>query len=119
MATSATAAFYSSDIFVDEVDFTPMVAPEGVPPLQTERVEIPSAWLSMAAVTIAGVITIVSSALAPAMTSVTFEGAKVTESPGDTSGTRVHILKSERAKRLFSSVPLGAAEQLPDPDYGL
>ena len=64
-------------------------------------------------------ITIVSSALAPSMTSVTFQGANVTESPGETSAARVHVMKSERAKRLFSSVPLGAAEQLPDPDYGL
>lgn len=115
---AATEQFYQSDIFVGEVDFTPIDPTAKLAPLQNERIDIPSTRLSVAALAFVGVLTIASSALPPSMFSMPFS-VMTGESPGHRSIDSVHLLKAERAKRLFSSVPLSDAEQLPDPDYGL
>jgi hypothetical protein len=118
---TATDKFYGTDVFVEEVDFTVVDPQEPLTPLQQGRVEITSRWLGVAAIAFVGMLTLVTSSVAASVTAttVTSDRSPTTAPPTATSMPRIHLQKSNRAKRMFASVPLNEVEQLPDPDYGL
>lgn len=119
MAT--TDQFYGTDVFADGVDFTVVDPQEPLAPLQQGRVEITSKWLGVAAIALVGMLTITTSSVAASVTATTVtSGRSPTASPPTaTSMPQIHLQKSNRAKRMFASVPLNEVEQVPDPDYGL
>jgi hypothetical protein len=53
---TATEKFYRDDVFVDEIEYTSIVAEDALPPLQRDRVPFSPAMLSVAAVAVAGIL---------------------------------------------------------------
>lgn len=116
-----TTEFYETKLFGVEIDLSE-VQGAAQPPLRTDRVPVASMLITAAAVTVVGVLTLVTppasslSALTPrSYETVVMDRARVAgvETPA------AHRRAAERFRRLFRAVPLNDVEKLPDPDFGL
>jgi hypothetical protein len=112
--------FYETQVFEVDVDFSEL--PEGqVQPLRTDRVQVASIVGCVAAIAVAGVLTL-TVASASMSTPVAWHEAASTAPAAAVERVPVpdgHRAAADRFKKLFGAVPLNDVERLPDPDYDL
>jgi len=113
--------FYETPVFEVDVDFSEL--PEGqVQPLRTDRVQVSSIVGCVAAIAVAGVLTLTVASASMSMPVAWQEAAGWTTH--DAAVERVPVPDSHQAaaarfKKLFREVSLNDVERLPDPDYDL
>ncbi len=116
-----TESFYGTELFAVEVDFSPVSPDEVLPPLRREPVPF-AGLLRVAALTFAGVITLISSGLAwsitePQSPSADVVCADVAAAKRAASMTAVMKSRARLASTLFATRPHRAQDDV-DPDYG-
>jgi hypothetical protein len=113
-----TQMFYENNVFVEEVDFSPIID-ETSTPLQRDTVAIRGPLLRLAAVAVVGTLTL----SIPGVSSWTLPRNVPIEWSDDSvpivGVPNAHAQAASRFNRMFRPVPLSAVEKLPDPDYGL